>query len=47
MKSILVPIDFSEQAKYALVSGTSVKFKSQRVGKDHIVQDQDIVTIVT
>jgi small GTP-binding protein len=38
---------FSEQAKYALVSGTSVKFNSQRVGKDHIVHDQDIVTIVT
>jgi ribosome-interacting GTPase 1 len=38
---------FSEKAKYALVSGTSVKFNSQRVGKDHILQDQDIVTIVT
>jgi hypothetical protein len=38
---------FSEKAKYALVSGTSVKFNSQRVGKDHVVQDQDIVTIVT
>jgi small GTP-binding protein len=38
---------FSDQAKYALVSGTSVKFNSQRVGKDHIVHDQDIVTIIT
>lgn len=35
------------EAKYALVSGTSVKFNPQRVGIDHIVQDQDIVTIVT
>lgn len=35
------------EAKYALVSGTSVKFNLQRVGMDHIVQDQDIVTIVT
>jgi len=33
-------------AKYALVSGTSVRFSPQRVGMDHIVQDRDIVTIV-
>ena len=34
------------EAKYALVSGTSVRFSPQRVGMDHIVQDRDIVTIV-
>ncbi len=33
-------------AKYALVSGTSVRFRSQRVGMDHVLQDRDIVTIV-
>lgn len=33
-------------AKYALVSGTSVRFRSQRVGMDHILQDRDVVTIV-
>ena len=35
------------KAKYALVSGPSVRFNSQRVGMDHIVQDQDVVTIVS
>lgn len=35
------------RAKYALVSGPSVKFNSQRVGMDHVVQDQDVVTIVS
>jgi ribosome-interacting GTPase 1 len=34
------------EAKYALVSGTSVRFSPQRVGMDHIVQDRDIVTIM-
>ena len=34
------------EAKYALVTGASVRFNSQRVGMDHIVQDRDIVTIV-
>ena len=38
---------FSEEAKYALVSGTSVKFSPQRVGMDHVIHDKDIVTIVT
>jgi len=33
-------------ARYALVSGTSVRFSPQRVGMDHVVHDQDIVTIV-
>ena len=34
------------EAKYALVSGTSVRFSPQRVGMDHVVQDRDIVTIM-
>ena len=37
---------FEGEAKYALVSGTSVRFSPQRVGMDHVVQDRDIVTIV-
>jgi len=37
---------FAGQARYALVSGNSVRFSSQRVGMDHIVQDRDIVTII-
>jgi hypothetical protein len=36
---------FAGEAKYALVSGTSVRFSPQRVGLDHVVQDRDIVTI--
>ena len=38
--------NFAGDAKYALVSGNSVRFSSQRVGMDHIVQDRDIVTII-
>jgi small GTP-binding protein len=37
---------FAGEAKYALVSGNSVRFSSQRVGMNHIVEDRDIVTIV-
>jgi small GTP-binding protein len=37
---------FAGEAKYALVSGRSVRFSPQRVGMDHVVQDRDIVTIV-
>ena len=37
---------FAGEAKYALVSGDSVRFSSQRVGMDHIVQDRDVVTII-
>lgn len=37
---------FAGEAKFALVSGTSVRFSPQRVGMDHIVQDRDIVTIM-
>ena len=34
------------QLKYALVWGTSVKHKPQKVGKDHVLQDEDIVQLV-
>ncbi|TBU07459.1 putative GTPase, partial [Hamiltosporidium tvaerminnensis] len=32
--------------KYALVWGTSVKHNPQRVGKDHVLNDSDVVQIV-
>jgi ribosome-interacting GTPase 1 len=32
--------------KYALVWGSSVRFSPQRVGKDHVLKDEDIVQIV-
>jgi small GTP-binding protein len=41
-----VRLKFAGEAKYALVSGTSVRFSPQRVGMDHVVQDRDIVTIL-
>ena len=37
---------FTEGAKYAYVSGKSVKFAGQRVGLDHTPADEDIVTIM-
>src|SRR5467141_4205269 len=37
---------FSEGAKYALVSGRSVKYAGQRVGLDHVPLEKDIVTIM-
>ncbi len=35
-----------QKFKYALVNGKSVKYQNQRVGLDHVLQDQDIVTII-
>ena len=32
--------------KYALVSGASVRFPNQKVGKEHVVADKDTVTLV-
>ncbi|MEM0201245.1 MAG: TGS domain-containing protein, partial [Candidatus Micrarchaeaceae archaeon] len=32
--------------KYAYVTGKSVKFENQRVGKEHILKDQDIITLI-
>jgi small GTP-binding protein len=37
---------FAGEAKYALVSGSSVRFSSQRVGMNHVLNDRDIVTII-
>ena len=36
----------AKQFKYALVWGTSVKHRPQKVGRDHILHDEDIVQIV-
>jgi len=37
--------DMYENFRYARVNGTSVKFRGQRVGLDHVLQDEDILTI--
>lgn len=36
----------ARQMKYALVWGASAKHKPQRVGKEHVLEDEDIVQIV-
>ena len=35
-----------KELKHALVWGTSVKHQPQRVGKDHVLHDEDVVQIV-
>lgn len=35
-----------KQFKYALVWGISVKHKPQKVGREHVLDDEDIVQIV-
>lgn len=37
---------FSKQLKYALVWGSSAKHRPQKVGLDHVLQDEDIVQLV-
>jgi len=38
--------DLVKKFKYALINGKSARFKNQRVGFDHIVKDQDVITVV-
>ncbi|XP_074316579.1 developmentally-regulated G-protein 3 [Silene latifolia] len=38
--------DFIKQFKYALVWGSSVKHKPQKVGKEHELEDEDVVQII-
>eukprot|EP00271_Cylindrocystis_brebissonii_P010607 TRINITY_DN26862_c0_g1_i1.p1 TRINITY_DN26862_c0_g1~~TRINITY_DN26862_c0_g1_i1.p1 ORF type:complete len:372 (+),score=79.35 TRINITY_DN26862_c0_g1_i1:276-1391(+) len=38
--------DMAKQFKYALVWGSSAKHKPQRVGKEHELEDEDVVQIV-
>ncbi|MGI0141288.1 MAG: OBG GTPase family GTP-binding protein [Candidatus Micrarchaeales archaeon] len=38
--------DIAKSLKYAYVTGKSVKFKSQKVGKDHILKDEDTLTLI-
>ena len=35
-----------KEMKYALVWGSSVKHQPQKVGKDHVLEDEDVVQIV-
>jgi len=37
---------FAGEAKYALVSGSSVRFSPQRVGMNHVLNDHDVITII-
>lgn len=34
------------RVRYALVWGSSAKHRPQRVGKDHVLHDEDIVQII-
>lgn len=36
----------SKELKYAIVWGSSVKYQPQKVGKDHLLHDEDVVQIV-
>lgn len=38
--------EIAKNVKYAYVTGKSVKFKNQKVGKDHVLADEDILTLV-
>ena len=36
-----------EHFNYALVWGSSAKHKPQRVGKDHLLEDEDVICVVS
>jgi ribosome-interacting GTPase 1 len=36
----------AKQLKYALVWGASAKHRPQRVGKEHVLEDEDIIQVV-
>lgn len=42
----LIHRDFRNQFRYAMVWGTSAKFPGQTVGLEHILHDEDIVSII-
>lgn len=39
-------VRIAKEFKYALVWGSSVKHQPQKVGKEHVVNDEDVVQIV-
>ncbi|RHY34940.1 hypothetical protein DYB32_000567 [Aphanomyces invadans] len=39
--------DMLDNFNFALVWGTSTKYNPQRVGKDHVLQDEDVLQVVT
>jgi len=41
-----LPRDYRKNFKYALVWGKSVKFPGQRVGLEHVLQNEDVVYVV-
>ena len=42
-----IPKGIIKQFKYALVWGTSVKHRPQKVGKEHVLHDEDIIQVRT
>ena len=38
--------DLAKSLKYAYVTGKSVKFRGQKVGKEHVLADEDILTMI-
>ncbi|CAK4082246.1 unnamed protein product [Aphanomyces euteiches] len=44
---ISISKDMLDNFNYALVWGTSTKYNPQRVGKEHVLQDEDVLQVVT
>lgn len=38
--------DMLDNFNYALVWGTSTKYNPQRVGKDHLLEDEDVLQVI-